>query len=680
RRFEVGMAPYDVTIVGRKAYVSNWGGRRPDTNSLTGPGGRGTRVRVDPKRHIASEGSVSIVDLEGREPTREVLTGLHASALAQHPNRRHVVVANAGSDTVTVIDTQSGEIVQDISLRWQPKDYFGASPNALTFDADGKRLFVCNGTQNAIAGVDFSPTRAKLRGLIPVGWYPGAIAFDVARGQLHVANIKGTGSGRRTLPSPPEKHNSHDYVGSVSIVKIPDDAALVRHTRVVLANCRRELIEASQLPPRPNQPPRPVPERAGEPSVFHHVVYVIKENRTYDQVLGDVVEGNGDPRLCVFGERYTPNQHKMVREFALLDNIYCAGILSADGHQWSTTAFATDYMEKSFAGFPRSYPDGMEDDDVDAMAYSPAGFLWDNALEHGKTFRDYGEFAIEVSGWTEPGKPKAPRWSDFYNDFIQGGQRTFMRSRPAIESVRPHLNTNTVGWGMNVPDVYRAARFIEDLGRFEREGAMPNLIIICLPNDHTSGTSAGSPTPGAYVADNDLAFGRIVSAISHSAFWKDTAIFAIEDDPQAGYDHVSGYRTTAYVASPYTKRRATVSTYYNTPGMIRTMELILGLPPMNQMDAASTPLFDCFTAAPDFAPFESVTNNIPLDQLNPPSKAMTDPVLRHDAEMSAKLPLDKADRCDEDVLNKILWHAQLGSKVPYPYWAVIPKRLRKERD
>ena len=680
RRFEVGMAPYEVVLVGRKAYVSNWGGRRPETNSLTGPGGQGTLVRVDPRRHIASEGSVSIVDLEGREATQEILTGLHASALLVHPSQRHVLVANAGSDTVSVIDVQKQHVVQEISLRWQPKDYFGASPNAMTFDAEGKRLFVCNGTQNAVAVLDFSASRTKLRGLIPVGWYPGAICFDASRGLLQVANIKGTGSGRRGLPSPPPSFNSHDYVGSISIVKAPDKAELVRYTRTVLANCRRELIETAQLPARPNQPPRPVPERVGEPSVFHHVVYVIKENRTYDQVLGDVPQGNGDPRLCMFGEFYTPNQHKMVREFTLMDNIYCAGILSADGHQWSTTAFATDYMEKSFAGFPRSYPDGMEDDDVDAMAYSPAGFLWDNVLEHGKTFRDYGEFAIEVSGWNEPRGRKAPRWTDFYNDFIRGENHTYMRSRPAIESIRPYLNTNTVGWSMKVPDVYRAARFIEDLARFERAGTMPHLSIICLPNDHTSGTSAGSPTPGAYVADNDLAFGRIVDAISHSAFWKDTAIFAIEDDPQAGQDHVSGYRTTGYVVSPYTKRRTTVSTQFNTPGMIHTMELILGLPPMNQMDAAATPLSDCFTSTPDFTPFTAVTNNVPLDQLNPPSKALLDPVLRRDAELSERLPLDKPDQCDEDLLNKIIWHAQRGSKVPYPSWAVIPKRLRKERD
>ncbi len=680
RLFEVGVAPYDVVLAGSKLYVSNWGGRRPATNDLTGPAGRGTRVRVDPKRHIANEGSVSVIDLERGTLLRELRVELHSSALLLHPDGRHLLVANAGSDSVSVIDTQSDEIVDTLSLRWQPKDYFGASPNAMVFDPSGKKLFVCNGTQNAVAVLDFRPTHSKLLGLIPVGWFPGAIAYDSFHNTLHVANIKGIGSGRRTRSIESASLNSHQYFGTLSLVPIPSKKELVAHTRVVLANCRRELIEASQLPARQGMAPRPVPERAGEPSVFKHVVYIIKENRTYDQVLGDVREGNGAPQLCTFGERYTPNQHKIVRDFVLLDNTYCASILSADGHQWSTTAFATDYMEKSFAGFPRSYPDGMDDDDVDALAYSPTGFIWDNAVEHGRTVRDYGEFAIEVSGWNDPKRKPAPGWIDFYRDFLEHKGETFMQSRPAIESVRPFLNTNTVGWSMEVPDVYRAARFIEELHEFEQKGAMPNLLIVCLPNDHTSGTKAGAPTPGAHVADNDLAFGRIVEALSHSQFWPETCILAIEDDPQAGHDHVSGFRTTAYVVSPYTKRGAVVSTQYNQPGMLRTIELILGLPPMNQMDAASTPMAECFMSKPDLRPYTAVTNNIPLDELNPPAKAQANALLRRYAELSEKLPLSRPDQCDEDLLNRILWHAQKGPSEPYPKWALLPKRLRKDRD
>jgi YVTN family beta-propeller protein len=676
---DVGIAPYDVVLAGRKVYVSNWGGRRPDANSVTGPAGRGTRVRVDPRRHIADEGSVSVIDFDRGQTVKEVLLGLHSSALMLAPGGRHVLIANAASDTVSVIDTRTDEVVETISMRWQPKDYFGASPNALTFDPAGRTLYVCNGTHNAIAVVSFQPGKSKLRGLIPVGWFPGAIVYDAPRRTLHVANIKGEGSGRRTLPEEPRKFNSHQHFGTLSRVPVPERERLVQYTRTVLANCRREMIEAAQSPPRPDQRPRPVPERAGEPSVFRHVVYIIKENRTYDQVLGDIKEGNGDASLCIFGEPVTPNQHKIAREFALLDNTYCSGILSADGHQWSTTAFATDYMEKSFAGFPRSYPDGMEDSDVDALAYAPSGFIWDNAIEHGKTLRDYGEFAIGITGWKDPGRKDPPTFMDFYGDFRKNTGQTVVGSRPAIESLRPYLNTNTIGWGMEVPDVFRAAQFIKELNEFERAGNFPDLVIICLPNDHTSGTKAGKPTPAAHVADNDLAFGRIVEAISHSRFWKETCIFAIEDDPQDGWDHVSGYRTTAYVVSPYTKRKQVVRTQYNQPGILRTIELILGLGPMNQMDAAATPMFDCFTDTPDFTPYTAVPNNVPLDQLNPEPRAITDPVQRRYAEISARLPLDEVDKCPEDLLNRILWHAQKGSAAPYPKWAILPKR-RVDRD
>src|SRR4030095_12173093 len=313
-------------------------------------------------------------------------------------------------------------------------------------------------------------------------------------------------------------------------------------------------------------------------------------------------------------------QHKIVREFVLLDNTYCSGILSADGHQWADAGITTDYMEKSFAGFPRSYPDGMEDTDVDAIAYSPAGFIWDNVLAHGRTLRDYGEFAITDKSWTDKSRTNKITWLDHYRDFRNATGLIRTSSRPAVESLRPHLNTNTVGWDMDISDVFRATQFIKELNEYERKGEFPNLVIICLPNDHTSGTSPGTPTPAAQVADNDLAFGLIVEALGQSPFWKETCILAIEDDPQAGWDHVSGYRTTAYVISPYTKRGQTISTQYNQTSLLRTIELILGLPPMNQLDATATPMFDCFTNVADFTPYTVVTNNIPLDQMNPEPK------------------------------------------------------------
>jgi YVTN family beta-propeller protein len=670
RHWDVGVAPYDVAIVGRKAYVSNWGGRRPSTNDLVGPAGRGTTVRVDPVRFIANEGSVTVIDLVASRVTDEIMTGLHPSAMAVSPDGRHLVVANAASDTLTVVDTVTDRIVETIWTRQTPADLFGAAPNALAFDASGRTLYVCNGSQNAVAVIEFVPGESKLLGLIPVGWYPGAIVYDENREEIYVANIKGIGSTRKLGQGEPLKFKVSQYFGTLSLVPIPARKQLEQTTAVALHNFRYGAIQAAGLPPRPEQPPRPVPERTGEPSVFKHVVYIIKENRTYDQVFGDISEGNGYPSLCVFGERITPNQHKLVREFVLLDNTYCSGILSADGHQWADTGITTDYMEKSFAGFPRSYPDGMEDTDVDAIAYSPAGFIWDLVLAHGRTFRDYGEFAITDKSWRDKTRKGKPAWKDHYREFLEGTDIIQLSSRPAIESVRPYLNTNTVGWDMDVPDIFRAAQFIKDLHEFEEKGEMPNFIIICLPNDHTSGTAAGSPTPAACVADNDLAFGKIVEAISHSQFWGQTCIFAIEDDPQAGWDHVSGYRTTAYVISPYTKRGKVVSTQYNQTSLLRTMELILGLPPMNQLDASATPMSDCFAEVADLTPFTAVTNNVPLDEMNPDPKKITDSQLRKDAYVSARLPLAQPDRCPEDIFNRILWRAMKGSKTPYPEWAI----------
>ncbi len=665
RTFDVGVAPFDVVIAGAKAYVSNWGGRRPEPGDVVGPAGQGTTVRVDPARFIASEGSVTVIDLAAGKAVKEIVLGRHASAMALAPSGRHLVVANAADDTLSVIDTASDLVVETISVAWQPKDYFGASPNAVAFDPGGGTLYVGLGTQNAVLAVGFSPGASKLLGLIPVGWFPGAILFDAGRRTLHVANIKGRGSGHGIAAGAPVKYNSHQHFGTLSLVKAPDEKELVEHTRRVLANCRREMLEAAQLPPRPGVAPRPVPERAGEPSVFNHVVYIIKENRTYDQVFGDIKEGKGDPSLCVFGEAVSPNHHKLAREFVLLDNTYCAGVLSADGHQWATTAFVTDYLEKSFAGFPRSYPDGMGEDEMDALAYAPTGFIWDNALEHGKTLRDYGEFAIPDIGWLDSSRRPEPRPIEYYRDFVENRGLTRIGCRPAIESLRPHLCTTTVGWAMEVPDVVRADRFIKELRAYEARGEFPNLVIICLPNDHTSGTKAGYPTPAAHVADNDLALGRIVEALSRSRFWRQTCIFVIEDDPQDGWDHVSPYRTVALVASPYTKRGAVVSAQYNQPGMLRTIELILGLPPMNQMDAVATPMFDCFADTPDFRPYEAVPNKVPLDQLNPAPSAILDPRAREDALVSESLPLDRVDRCPEDTLNRILWRAQRGDE-PYP--------------
>jgi YVTN family beta-propeller protein len=670
RLWDVGVEPYDVVLTGHKVYVSNWGGRRPDADSATGPAGRGMLVRVDPVHHIANEGSVSVIDLDSKTNPAEILTGLHSSALALSPKGSWLVVANAASDTLSVIDTRTDKIVETICARQNPGDLFGAQPNALAFDKSGKNLFVCNGTQNAVAVFQFDPGKSKLLGLIPVGWFPAAIAYDAKHKAICVANIKGLTTGRPHKSTGRNEYNSTEWHGSISLVPVPSRHLLADFTQTALANMRYPLLAEAKLPARPGRPPQPVPGRIGEPSVFKHVIYIIKENRTYDQVLGDIKEANGDASLCVFGENVTPNEHKIVREFALLDNTYCCGSRSSDGHQWADSSMVTDYLEKSYVGFPRSYPAAGDLLSEDALAYSPAGFIWDNAVAHGKTLRDYGEYTSPHKKWKDPARKGKPGFLDIYHECLAGTDTIALWSEPNIETVRPFIVTNTVGFDLTIPDMFRAQQFIKELKQFEQGGDFPQFVIMWLSNDHTSGTGAGAPTPAAQVADNDLAFGKIVEAVSHSRFWKDTCIFAIEDDPQSGWDHVSGYRTTAYVASPYTKRGQVVRTQYNQTSILRTMELILGLPPMNQMDATATPMSDCFVDVPDLTPFDSVPNKVPIDQMNPSPKKISDPLLRKDAYASARLPLAKPDQCPDDVLNRILWHAMKGSQEPYPQWAV----------
>jgi hypothetical protein len=385
------------------------------------------------------------------------------------------------------------------------------------------------------------------------------------------------------------------------------------------------------------------------------VVYIIKENRTYDQVFGDIDRGNGDPGLVHFGRDVTPNHHLLAETFVLMDNFYCSGILSADGHQWTDEAYVTDYIEKFFGGFTRSYPY----DGDDALAYASSGFIWDNVLRHGLTFRNYGEF---VSALIEPA---GADFLKIYRDFVQGTGKISIRAKVNLEQLGPYTCPTYIGFPNQVPDVYRAAEFIKELKTFEQQGNFPNFIIMLLPNDHTSGTEPGMPTPRAAVADNDLALGQIVEAISKSKFWKETCIFVTEDDPQAGLDHVDGHRTVGLVISPFTRRGEVVSTYYSQIDMVRTMENILGLPPMNQLDLNAEPMLDCFTERPDYTPYTAVMNMIPLEEINPPLESLRGEAL-YWAQKSLEQDLGDYDRIDEDVFNRIIWHSVKGYDVPYP--------------
>jgi YVTN family beta-propeller protein len=680
-RVPVGVAPYMPVVADKKVYVSNWGGDHPGKDDPTHKTS-GTPVKTDPRTSVANHGSVSVVAKVGNEwkQTKTIAVGGHPSGMTATPGGRFVYVANANSDTVSVIDTTKDEVVETIDCKPEAKLPFGTGSNAVALSHDRQHLYVANGTGNCVAvvrlgrniaeGVARPPVNTTVEGFIPTGWYPGAVLATDDGKRLFVANVKGHGAlhprkvdpkakqpdGKQDDPAAPQKRgkNSHDHLGSVSLIDVPDLFTLKKLTETVNANNRLGYSLAGMEKPRPDARPVPVPERHGEPSVFEHVIYVIKENRTYDQVFGDMKEGKGDPSLCIFGEEVTPNHHKLAREFVLLDNFYCSGVLSADGHSWANAAYATDYLEKQFGQFTRSYPyEGS-----DPLAFPVSGFLWDNALARKKTFRNYGEFVRTAY------EPKGVKWADVYADYVNGTNKVKVTATPNMRSLDKFSHPNFPGFPLTTPDVYRAKLFIDELKEFEKKGEFPNLVYLFLPADHTNGTRPDSPTPRAMVADNDLALGMVVEAVSKSKFWPKTCIVVTEDDPQNGFDHVDGHRTVGLVISPYTKRKAVDSTCYNQTGMVKTIELILGLPPMTQLDLSATPMRGCFTDKPDLTPYTAVKNKVPLDEMNKPLKELTGPA-REFALKSLALDFDVEDRADEDTLNRILWFSVRGNQ-PYP--------------
>jgi YVTN family beta-propeller protein len=669
----VGVAPFAVVAPSPdKLYVSNWGGDAPKADDPKGVTS-GTDVRVDPRTTVANQGTLSVLTrTDGNwKWVRSIEVGLRPGGMTLSRSAHRLFVANASSDSVSVIDTSTDKVIETILCRAEARLPFGSGCNAVALSPDGGTLYVANGTNNCIAVVrlgsaateagDKDPSR--LLGLIPTGWFPGAVLVSADGKTLYVANVKGVGS--LSEPRPKERgKNSHDHLGSLSIIPVPDEKQLAVCTAQVNANNRVAHSLTGLDKPRPDVKPVPVPQRHGEPSVFKHVLYVIKENRAYDQILGDVKEGNGDPNLVLFGEDVTPNHHKLVREFTLFDNFYCSGVLSADGHTWVTEAYVGDYLEKAFGGFTRSYPD----DGSDHLAYSPTGFLWDNALLHKRTIRNFGEYV------TNTFEPKTARWKDFYDDYKNGTNKVKASAKANVKALEPYTHPGYPWFPLYMPDVYRTRLFLEDLKGWEGKGDMPNLIFVTLPCDHTDGTRPETPTPRAMVADNDLALGQLVEGVTRSRFWADTIIFVVEDDPQNGFDHVDGHRTVAMAISPYTKRKFVDSTCYNQTGMVKTIELVLGLPPMTQLDLSATPMRNCFTDKPDLTPYTAVPNRIPLDEMNKPLEQLRGMAL-HWARKSLEMNLDDGDAADEDTLNRILWFAMHGEK-PYP----VAFAGRKEED
>ncbi len=610
-----------------------------------------------------NKAAVAVIDTKSNEVSATWPTESHPTEMLLSPDGKSLYVACANSTKVTVLDAATGKGLQTIACSLYPAVPKGNTPNSLCLTPDGKMLFVANADANNLAVFNVAePGEAKPLGFIPTGWYPTAVRYNAADKRLYVANGKGDRSFANPQgpnPNLPGNQQSRrEYIaelltGTLSIIDLPDPDRIAKYSKDAY-DCSPLKKDQGVTAPRPED--SPIPGKPGEKSPIKNVIYVIKENRTYDQVLGDVKAGNGDAGLCLFPEKVTPNHHKLVREFVLLDNFYCDGEVSANGHEWSMGAYATDFVEKVWPLVYRPDPHkkiGYPAEGNYEIATPAGGYIWDRCAEAKVSYRSYGEWVHNGKKVGDPGQARS-------------------------KALEGHFDPQFRGFDLDYSDQKRADRFIEELKGFEEKGEMPHFTILRLPNDHTSGTKAGSPTPTAYVADNDLALGRVVEAVSKSKFWKQTAIFVVEDDAQNGPDHVDAHRTVALVISPWTKRKHVDSSMYSTASMLRTMELILGLKPMSQFDAAARPMYASFSGKADETPYEHVKAGVDLDAKNTRTA--------WGAKLSEKFNLAKEDAVDDQLFNEVIWRSVKGadSRMPPPVRAafVFPhiKKDKKDKD
>ncbi len=649
-----GIAPFGAAVnaAATVAYVTNWGGRLPKPGDLTAPTGlapTADKVVID-NRGVASTGAVTRIDLASARATHTIPVALHPMAILWDEPRGRIYVANGNSDSVSVVSASENRVVQTFQIQPFGLRAPGIAPTALAVSPDGAQLFVACGGLNAVSVLDARD--GKLRGLIPTAWYPNALAMSRDGRYLAVATLLGAGSGWREEPA---KRFVHSNRGSIAVLPVPDGPQLASYTAAVADNNHLPAGNPQAGPPAPRKvAPAAVPERSGEPSTIEHVVYIVKENRTYDQVFGDMPKGNGDPSLVMFGEDVTPNQHRLADRFVLLDNFYATGGNSADGHQWVTQANETAYcMWPGYTG--RSYPY----DGTDPIAYSQGGFIWDAALRMKKTVRVFGEFAPRT------GTGRRSRAS-LLDEWKSGGVFTDRwNTTSPIGSLDKILARNFPSYSTAIPDVVRAQIFLAHLKEWVSEGRMPNLTLIQLPSNHTNGATPEASSAKAMVADNDLALGQIVEALTRSPFWKKMAIFVVEDDAQNGVDHVDGHRTVALVASPWARRGHVDSTFYSHQSILKTIELILGLPTLSLFDMIANDMRASFGGDPEFTPYEHVTPKQSLFEINPPLKALRGEA-RRAALDSMKMRWDVPDAAPTERLNRILWGQVRGWSTPYP--------------
>jgi DNA-binding beta-propeller fold protein YncE len=571
------------------------------------------------------------------------------------PDRLFVTASNTNSVyAVGLSESKAMRVLETINVALTARQPAGMTPSALALSPDRRRLFVACSDANAVAVADVVQRRSALLGFIPTGWYPTAVrslpdnrlVVLNGRGLRSYPNPKGPSPARRPEPVhqglPNPQYVARLQTGTASFIDPLTDEQLEEYSAIVLANTPYRDAKLDDAGSGRNSP---VPSRPGGSTPIRSVIYIVKENRTYDQVFGDLEKGNGDPSLVLFGEDAGPNHRKLAREFVLFDNFYVNSDVSADGHNWSTAAIAPDYVQKlwpnSYAQRRRRYDYSGEE----PTATPPAGYLWTNAAAAGVSMRNYGYFVTNLP------KPAADG-------------RQVAAVRDAV--LNPVTNLFYRGFDLEYPDVDRAKVFLRDLAEFEKAGEMPRLIFIRLGNDHTSGTAAGRVAPLSAFADNDYALGMIVEGVSKSSFWPTAAIFVLEDDAQNGADHVDSHRAPAFVLSPWVRRGALDSTMYNTASMLRTMELILGLRPMTHFDAAARPMSAAFQTAPDPRPYTAAPPRISLTERNP--------AVSPTAARSAQLDLSEADRIDDDELNDILWRAIRKSDPPAPVRSIFSRR------
>jgi len=567
----------------------------------------------------------------------EMFTAEHPNAMALSPDGKRLFVACGNSASVWVFDTFSNLAIEQISTSLYPEQPPTSTPNSVAVSPDGRTLLVANADTNSVASIDVSnAARAFVDGFIPTGWYPTGAVFTRDGRQMMILSGKGLAGAANPLSGGMETR----LLGVASILPVPDRTTLNDYTRKVYS--LTPYTDAARMRPIGVPVGSPVPQTVGGASPIKHVFYVIRENRTYDQVLGDLTEGNGDQRLAIFGRDITPNAHALAQSFVVFDNFYVDADVSYNGHAYSTAAYATDFIEKLWQSNLMSRGvqylaegGGFMRNAFGNVTAPMMGYLWDYARRAGVTVRSYGEFVAHTRA--------------------ANGEISAVETVPGLKgAVAPAY----AGWDLDVADARRADAWLAEFRQFEANGTLPQLSIIRLPNDHTAGTRAGAPTPRAMMADNDVALGRVVEAISNSVYWRDSAIFIVEDDAQSGPDHVDSHRSILLMASPFARRASADHTFYTTSGVLRTIELILGLPPMSQYDAAATPMYNAFVGTPNLAPFRHIDSRVPLDERNSPTA--------YGSIQSMLMDFSQEDRAPEALLNEILWRSIRGANSPMP--------------